>query len=796
MVMARKRISTSTILLVLFLFSITVPSSYAETLPPSQAQTLKRIRKLLNIPTLLTNWRNTTDVCNIEPTQSLTVVCYEKSITQLHITGNTSTPSLPHNFSVESFFTILVRLPTLKVLSLVSLGLWGNLPSKISQLSSLEILNMSSNFFYGDIPQEISSLSNLQTLILDDNLFTGRVPGSLGELPVLTVLSLRNNSLTGSLPRSFSSLENLRVVALSMNRLSGQVPDFSSLRNLQVLDLEDNYFGPKFPSLGSKLVTLVLRKNRFRSAIDSELSTYRHLQKLDISFNRFVGPFPMALLSLPSITYLNIAANKFTGMLLENVSCSARLGFADLSSNLLTGRVPTCLVSSSRNRVARYARNCLATGDQNQHPYFFCRNEALAVGIIPSSQKKQRGAAKAKIVLIIVGAMLATIALVGLIIYLVMRRENAKRMVKRPPPRLITENVSTGYTSKLLSDARYISQTMRLGALGLPSYRAFSLEELERATNNFASSAFLGEGSHGQMYRGKLNNGSSVAIRCLKVKGRHSTQSFMHHVELISKLRHHHLVSSIGHCFECYLDDSSVSRIFLVFEYVPNGTLRSHISEGFSEQKLTWAQRIASVVGIVKGIQFLHVGIVPGVFSNNLKITDILLDESFVAKISSYNLPLLAENMRKVGGVSTSRSKEHSIIGRTTYQDKLDVYDFGVILLEVIIGSPITSRNQVTTLKEQIQVAIAANDTVRRSIIDPVVCDGCSDESLKTVMDICYRTLSYEPSERPSIEDVLWNLQFAAQVQEEWGRDSGSNRGSPVFHVSPSQPGPWQLSIP
>lgn len=80
------------------------------------------------------------------------------------------------------------------------------------------------------------------------------------------------------------------------------------------------------------------------------------------------------------------------------------------------------------------------------------------------------------------------------------------------------------------------------------------------------------------MYRGLLKDGSYVAIRCLKMKKRHGTQNFMHHIELISKLRHRHLVSALGHCFECYLDDSSVSRIILVFEYVPNGTLRSWIS--------------------------------------------------------------------------------------------------------------------------------------------------------------------------------------------------------------------------
>lgn len=81
-----------------------------------------------------------------------------------------------------------------------------------------------------------------------------------------------------------------------------------------------------------------------------------------------------------------------------------------------------------------------------------------------------------------------------------------------------------------------------------------------------------------QMFRGRLKDKSYVAIQCLKMKRNHSTQTFTRHIELISKLRHKHLVSALGHCFEYYLDDSSVSRIFLVFEDVPNGTLRDWIS--------------------------------------------------------------------------------------------------------------------------------------------------------------------------------------------------------------------------
>ncbi|XWS42716.1 hypothetical protein CRYUN_Cryun16bG0037900 [Craigia yunnanensis] len=755
--------------------------NHSEQLQSSQTRNLLRLQLLLNYPDILSSWNSTIDFCNTERTSQVTVVCYEESITQLHMIGNKGTPFLPRNFSMDSFVTTLVKLPDLKVLTLVSLGLWGPLPGKIAHLSSLEILDMTSNLLYGTIPHELSSVTSLQTLVLDDNMFSGQLSEWLGSFPVLTVLSLRKNLFNGSLPDSFSSLENLRVLALSHNHFYGEVPDFSSLTNLQELDLEDNAFGPRFPQLGNKLVRLVLGKNRFRSGIPSELSSYHQLQWLDLSFNRFVGPFPSSLLSLPSITYLNIADNKLTGMLFENTFCNVELEFADLSSNLLTGRLPSCF-SDSKDRVFLYARNCLATGKENQHPLSFCQDEALAVGILPHRNKTKPS--KVALALGITGGILGGIVLLGLI-FIFVRRLKANKTSNKPTTTLIAEKASTGYTSKLLSDARYISQTMKLGALGLPAYRTFSLEELEDATNNFDTTAFMGEGSQGQMYRGRLKDGTFVAIRCLKMKKSHSTQSFMHHVELISKLRYRHLVSALGHCFECYLDDSSVSRIFLIFEYVPNGTLRNWISEGHARQSLTWAQRISAAIGIAKGIQILHTGIVPGVYSNYLKITDILMDQNLVAKISSYNLPLLAESARKVGHGTSALPKDPSNSARVSYEDKVDVYDFGVILLEMILGRPSKSRNEVQILKNQLQAIIATDDATRRSIADPAVQTSCSDQSLKTMMEICVRCLLKDPGERPSVEDVLWNLQFAAQVQDAWRGDSQSSEGSPG---SPSQP--------
>lgn len=745
--------------------------NHSDQLPPSQTQALLKTFQLLNYQLAALSSFNT-DLCSIEPTPSFTAVCYEDNITQLHIIGNNiGFPQLPQDFSTDTFFANLASLSSLKVLSLVSLGIWGSLPGSLGYLSSLEIVNVSSNYFSGAIPVQLSSLKNLQTIILDHNKFTGEVPGWLSSLPVLSVLSLKNNTLTGSLPFSMTTLQTLRVLALSNNYLVGEVPDLSNLTNLQVLDLEDNYFGPHFPTLPTKLVSLVLRNNRFHFSIPAELGSYYQLQKLDISLNEFVGPFLPSLLSLPSINYLDISGNKFKGKLLQNMTCNSELVFVNLTSNLLTGELPNCLQLDSRSRVVLYSRNCLSNEAKGQHASGFCHNEALAVNVRPDEQNNKRPHDKAVLASSTAGGIVGGIAVVG-VAFLVIKRVNSKASVKTLT-RSITERVSPADTAKLLSDARYISVTMKLGA-SLAPYRTYALEELKEATNDFDASSLIGEGSHGQIYKGKLSDGTFIAIRSLKMRKRHSPQTYMHHIELISKLRHCHLVSALGHCFECNQDDSSVSRIFLIFEFVPNGTLRGCIS-GLPRHRFTWTQRIAAAIGVVKGIQFLHTGTVPGVYSNNLKITDVLLDNNHHVKISSYNLPLLAENKRTMSRVVSFPGSRGNVQARVKREDENDIYDTGVILLEIILGRSIMFHNEVGVLKDLLQVSITTDDTARRSIVDHTVHKECSDKSLKTMMEICIRCLSSEPTDRPSVEDVLWNLQFAAQVQDSWRGDTQNN---------------------
>ncbi|MED6181085.1 hypothetical protein PIB30_016225 [Stylosanthes scabra] len=88
-------------------------------------------------------------------------------------------------------------------------------------------------------------------------------------------------------------------------------------------------------------------------------------------------------------------------------------------------------------------------------------------------------------------------------------------------------------------------------------------------------------------------------------------------------------------------------------------------------------------------------------------------------------------------------------------------------------------HNEVGTLKDLLQVSIKTDDIGRRSIVDPAVHKECSNESLMTMMELCVRCLSSDPTERPSVDDVLWNLHFAVQVQNSWKRDSNDQRDSP-----------------
>ncbi|KAF9605782.1 hypothetical protein IFM89_018448 [Coptis chinensis] len=709
-------------------------------LTPSESRILFKVQQLLEYPPAFQGWNNWTNFCYLPPSPSLTIVCSGNHITELTVIGNkttspyslsskagggnsfsTSDSTLSKGFSIDSFFTLLTKLSSLKVLSLVSLGIWGPLPAKINRFSSLQVLNLTSNSIYGKISAEVTSVANLQNLVLADNL------------------------------------------------LSGSIPDLSSLSALEELNLSSNHLGPEFPSLGNKLVTVVLRNNAFNSQIPSKLRNFNQSQHLDISSNQLVGPIPSTLFSLPSIHYINLAGNRLSGALPTNLSCSNELEHVDLSNNLLIGKLPLCIVSNSSSRVLFYSWNCLSAGNSKyQHPYSFCHKEALAVKPTPRNQKNG-SSAKLGILLSICGGTVATVGIIGLLLVMVFRK--AKKNEIYAIDKSVGRKSSAQLSPKLPTEARHVSPTMRLlGAFGLRTYNVFTVDEIQEATSNFNPSNLIGEGPQGQLYKGCTRDGSTVVVRCMKLQQRHSSQRLLQHMEVISKLRHRHLVSLLGHCIVTHQDYSNeTNTMFLVFEYVSNSTLRNHLTDRRKREMLKWSHRLAVTMGVAKGIQFLHTGVAPGIFGNDVKIENILLDENLTAKISNYNLliPSKVDSESSLRGLETTdhlgssmRTNEHG--------ERRDVYQLGAILLEIITGKPITSQSELDVQRLQLEQSLAESPQKLRATVDPSLRGTYAYESLRTTAEIIINCLSNDPEQRPTIEDVIWNLQYSVQVQDGW----------------------------
>ena len=438
----------------------------------SQTQALLQLRKHLEYPLALEIWENYSgDFCNLASTPHMAITCQDNSVSELKIMGDkhvkvsdfsgfaVPNETLSDGFSIDSFVTTLSRLSGLRVLSLVSLGIWGPLPDKIHRLALLEVLDLSSNFMFGSIPPKVSTLVKLQTLTLDANFFNDSVPDWMDSLSNLSSLSLRNNRFKGQFPPSISRIATLTDVALSHNELSGKLPDLSSLTNLHVLDLRDNHLDSELPIMPKGLVTALLSENSFSGEIPAQLGELAQLQHLDLSFNSLTGTPPSALFSMANISYLNLASNMLSGSLPDGLSCGDELGFVDISSNKLMGVLPSCLSIASDRRVVKFGGNCFSIDAQHQHQESYCKAAHI-------KGKRSKGKEIGVLLGAIAGAVII-VAFLAFVLFILCRRCRkypSRGSFEQPAmPKLAQENSSTGISPELLANASmfYIAVSMQ-----------------------------------------------------------------------------------------------------------------------------------------------------------------------------------------------------------------------------------------------------------------------------------------------------------------------------------------------
>ncbi|CAN6453193.1 unnamed protein product [Victoria cruziana] len=237
------------------------------------------------------------------------------------------------------------------------------------------------------------------------------------------------------------------------------------------------------------------------------------------------------------------------------------------------------------------------------------------------------------------------------------------------------------------------NEKKRLGGLAAAVKKSalnFKYETLERATNYFDRSNKLGQGGSGSVYKGVLSDGKVVAIKRLFFTTRQWVDEFFNEVNLISGVEHKNLVKLLG----CSITGP---ESLLVYEYVPNKSLDRVLFGNDSNSALSWSMRKNIILGTAKGLAYLHEESNLRIIHRDIKLSNILLDDDFTAKIADFGLARCFPQDRShistaVAGTLGYMAPEYLVRGKLT--EKADIYSFGVVVIEMVTGKKNNSNQQ------------------------------------------------------------------------------------------------------
>ncbi|XP_059436887.1 G-type lectin S-receptor-like serine/threonine-protein kinase At1g11330 [Corylus avellana] len=298
----------------------------------------------------------------------------------------------------------------------------------------------------------------------------------------------------------------------------------------------------------------------------------------------------------------------------------------------------------------------------------------LNVRLAYSELDKEENVKVIIIVTIIIGVIFT-----GISTYLLWRWMAKQKAKKKKTKEMLLLNIREAYPKFPRED----KHGDRLNQVKLQDLPLFNLQELASATNNFHLSNKLGHGGFGPVYKGKMLDGQEIAVKRLSKTSRQGLDEFMNEVVVISKLQHRNLVRLLGCCVDG-------EEQMLVYEYMPNKSLDAFLFDSIKSKVLDWRRRFNIIEGIGRGLLYLHRDSRLRIIHRDLKASNILLDEELNPKISDFGMARIfggnvdQANTTRVVGTYGYMSPEYAMQGR--FSEKSDVFSFGVLLLEIVIG--------------------------------------------------------------------------------------------------------------
>ncbi|XP_004249557.1 leucine-rich repeat receptor protein kinase HPCA1 [Solanum lycopersicum] len=674
----------------------------------------------------------------------------------------------------------------------------GSIPFTLGLVQTLEVLRLDRNALNGSVPSNLNNLTSIVELNLAHNKLSGLLPDLTG-MNSLNYLDLSNNSFHKSeAPIWFSTLESLTTLVIEYGSLHGSVPQkLFALPQLQQVKLRNNALNDtlNMGGISGRQLTLVDLQNNEISSITLG-SGYKNTLIL-------IGN-PVCDTALGNTNYCQLQQQSAKPYSTSLANCGRKSCPADQKvspqscdcaypyEGTFYFRGPSFRELSNDNtfhslEMSLWVKLDLTPGSVSlQNPFFniddylqvqlelfpptgkyFNRSEVERIGFSLSNQtykpphefgpyyfiaspytfQAERGEtsiSSRQVIGIATGCTILVLLLVALAIYAIQQKKLAERAIGLSRP--FASWAPSGNDSE--------------GAPQLKGARWFSYDELKKYTGNFSERNEIGSGGYGKVYRGMLANGQVIAIKRAQHGSMQGGQEFKTEIELLSRVHHKNLVGLVGFCFE-------QGEQVLVYEYMPNGSLRENLS-GKTSIYLDWKRRLRVALGSARGLAYLHELANPPIIHRDVKSTNILLDQNLTAKVGDFGLSKLVSDSSK-GHVSTQVKGTLGYLDPEYYMtqqltEKSDVYSFGVVMLELITAKqPIEKGKYVV---REMRTAIHKNDEEHyglTNMIDPVIRNMPNLIGFTRFVDVAMQCVEEAAADRPTMSEVVKMLESILQ---------------------------------